>query len=138
MLVTNIFFSYVTIFSTLSKTEIISLTTFVLLSASACIPFPNKPWFLRVCCTSLLKTLGKGEIARNEQFLHFPQCFLFSTHLESFLPFLSNLKWSCANSFSLKSLKFVFWERVNMGQSKFLSFGENTSCCFIPSKTSHN
>ena len=39
-------------------------------------PFPNKPWFSRVCCTSLLKTLGKGEIARNEQFLHFPQCFL--------------------------------------------------------------
>ena len=38
--------------------------------------FPNKPWFLRVCITSLLKTLGKGEIARNEQFLLFPQCFL--------------------------------------------------------------
>ena len=40
-------------------------------------PFPNKPWFLRVCSTSLLKTLqGKREIARNEQFLLFPQCFL--------------------------------------------------------------
>ena len=39
-------------------------------------PFPNKPWFLHVCNTSLLKTLGKGEIARNEQFLLFPQCFL--------------------------------------------------------------
>ena len=39
--------------------------------------FPNKPWFLRVCSTSLLKnTEGKGEIARNEQFLLFPQCFL--------------------------------------------------------------
>ena len=36
-------------------------------------PFPNKPWFLRVCSTSL--TVGKGEIARNEQFLLFPHCF---------------------------------------------------------------
>ena len=40
-------------------------------------PFPNKPWFLRVYSTSLLKTLWeKGEIAPNEQFLLFPQCFL--------------------------------------------------------------
>ena len=40
-------------------------------------PFPNKPRFLRVCNTSLLITLwGKGEIARNEQFLLFPLCFL--------------------------------------------------------------
>ena len=28
-----------------------------------------KPCFLRVSNTSLLKTLGKGEIVRNEQFL---------------------------------------------------------------------
>ena len=45
-------------------------------------PFPNKPGFLRVCSTSLLKTLwekekflvqhlGKGEIACNDQFLPF-------------------------------------------------------------------
>ena len=40
-------------------------------------PFPNKPCFLRVRSTSLLKTLwGKGEIAHNEQFLLFPRCFL--------------------------------------------------------------
>ena len=39
--------------------------------------FPNKPLFLRVCSTNLLKTLWKkGEIARNEQFLLFPPCFL--------------------------------------------------------------
>ena len=29
-------------------------------------PFPNKPKFLHVCSTSLLKTLGEEEIARNE------------------------------------------------------------------------
>ena len=42
-------------------------------------PFPNKSWFSRVFSTSLLKTLlGKGEIARNEQFLIFPTMFFFS------------------------------------------------------------
>ena len=55
-------------------------------------PFPNKPCFLHACSTSLLKTLlekekclqyksfentvGKGEIARFEQFLLFAQCFV--------------------------------------------------------------
>ena len=48
-------------------------------------------------------TVGKGEIARNEQFLFFP---VFSTHLGNFLPFLSNLKLSSANSFSLEESKF--------------------------------
>ena len=38
-------------------------------------PFPNKPWFLRVCSTSLENTVGKGETARKEQFLLFPQHF---------------------------------------------------------------
>ena len=32
-------------------------------------PFPNKPWFLCGCSTSLEKTEGKGEIARNQHFL---------------------------------------------------------------------
>ena len=40
-------------------------------------PFPNKPWFLRVCSyKSFENAVGKGEIARNEQFLLFLQCFL--------------------------------------------------------------
>ena len=39
-------------------------------------PFPHNDTFRRPWETSLLKTLGKGEIARNEQFLLFPQCFL--------------------------------------------------------------
>ena len=36
-------------------------------------PFPNKPWFLRVCSTSLLKTLWEKEkllIASNFSFSH--------------------------------------------------------------------
>ena len=40
-------------------------------------PLPNKPWFLHVNNSdSFENTAGNGEIARNEQFLHFPQCFL--------------------------------------------------------------
>ena len=39
-------------------------------------PFPNKPWFLCVCSTSLENTVEKGEIARHEQLLLFPLCFL--------------------------------------------------------------
>ena len=51
---------------------------------------------------SFENTAGKVEIARNEQFLLFP---VFSTHLENFLPFSSNLKFSSANSFSLEESK---------------------------------
>ena len=56
-------------------------------------------------------TVGKGEIARKEQFLLFPT--VFPTLSENSLPFSSNLKLSSANAFSPKSLKFVVWERVN-------------------------
>ena len=52
---------------------------------------------------SLENTEGKGEIALNEQFLLFPT--VFSTLLENFLPFSSNLKLSSANSFSLEEYK---------------------------------
>ena len=37
---------------------------------------PNKPWFLRVCIKTFENTVEKEEIARNEQFLLFPHCFL--------------------------------------------------------------
>ena len=54
-------------------------------------------------------TVGKGEIARNEQFLLFP---VFATHLDIFLPFSSNLKLSSANSFSFEEYKIC---RLEMG-----------------------
>ena len=54
-------------------------------------PLGNKPFENNV---------GKGEIARNKQILLFPT--VFSTHLDNFLPFLSNLKMSSANSFNLE------------------------------------
>ena len=51
---------------------------------------------------SFENTVGNGEIAHNEQFLLYP---VFSTHLETFLPFSSNSKLSSANSFSLEASK---------------------------------
>ena len=75
-------------------------------------PFPNKHWFLRVCSRSVLKTLwGKGEIARNEQFLLFPLCFRpFWRTLCHFYQICN----CCLQTLSvLKNLKFVVWERIN-------------------------
>ena len=51
-------------------------------------PFPNNPGVLQF--KSFENTVGKGEIAQNEQFLLFSPCF--STHLESFPPFSSSSK----------------------------------------------
>ena len=51
---------------------------------------------------SFENTVGKGEIARNEQFLLFPQCFY---PLGNFPSFPSNLELSSANSFSLEGSK---------------------------------
>ena len=52
-------------------------------------PFPNKPcFFTSLQYKSFENTVGKGEIARDEQFLLFPQCFL--PICETFLPFSSN------------------------------------------------
>ena len=47
-------------------------------------------------------TVGKGEIALKEQFLLFQ---VFSTRLETFMPFSSNLKLFSANSFYLEKSK---------------------------------
>ena len=66
--------------------------------------------FWRLQYKSLENTKGKGEIARNEQFLLFPQCFL--PVLETFLPFLSYLKLSSANSYSLEEAKMCRSEKI--------------------------
>ena len=59
---------------------------------------------------SFENTLGKGEIARNEQFLLFQQCFL--TIWRVFYQF--HQIWNCRlQSLSIwKRPKFVVWERV--------------------------
>ena len=50
-------------------------------------------------------TVGKGEIARNEQLHLFPQCF--SALSEDFVSFSLNSKLPSANSFSLEESKIV-------------------------------
>ena len=80
----------------------------------------TSPVFLCVGSTSLLKnTVGKGEIARNEQFLLFPQCFL---------PFWKTLchfhRIRNCHQYTLsvwKGLKFIVWERVNESYGRILS-----------------
>ena len=39
-------------------------------------PFPNKPGFTCLQYMFFENNVGKGEIARNEQFFLFPHCFL--------------------------------------------------------------
>ena len=56
---------------------------------------------------AFLNTVEKGEIARNEQFLRFPQCFL----LVWITFFHFRQIWNCRlQTLSVwKSLKFVVW-----------------------------
>ena len=72
---------------------------------SAFYPFPPKtsPDFLCLQYKSFKNTVRKCEITRNERFLLFPT--VFSTHLENFLPFSSNLKVPSSTSFSLEESK---------------------------------
>ena len=76
-------------------------------------PFPNKPWFLRVCNTSVFEnSVGKGEIARNEQFLLFPQSFL--PFWRTFCHFHQIQNCHLQTLSVWKGLKFVIWERVRI------------------------
>ena len=74
-------------------------------------PFPNKPWFLRVCSTSLLKTLWEKEK------LLLTSNFPFSYSV--FYPFkeLSSIFFKfeiiVCKLFQFGSLNFVVWEKVN-------------------------
>ena len=70
----------------------------------------TRPVFTCLQYKSFENTTGKGEIARNEQFLLLPT--VFSTYFGTFLPFSSNLKLSSANSFSLEESKVC---RLGMG-----------------------
>ena len=73
-------------------------------------PFPNKPWFLRVCSTSLLKTLRVKEKLL-KQFLLFPQCFLPFWRT---LSFSTNSKLSSAHALNLEKSKIsLFGKGLN-------------------------
>ena len=81
-------------------------------------PFPNTPlYFTCLQYTSFEKTLGKGEIARNEQFLFIPQCFL--PVWRTSCPFHQIRNCHLQTLPVWKSLEFVIWKRV-----KSTSMGE--------------
>ena len=74
--------------------------------------FPKQaPVFTSLQYRSLENTVGKGEIARNEQFLFFPQCFL--PFLRAFCHFCQIQNYYLPSLSVWKSLKFDVWERVN-------------------------
>ena len=73
--------------------------------------FPNKPWFLRVCSTSLLKTLWEKEKLLVSNNFSFSQCFL--PVYREFSSISIKFEIVDCNFFVLKSLKFIIWERVN-------------------------
>ena len=62
----------------------------------------TSPVFACLHYKSFETTVGKGEIAHNEQFLLSPHCFHLFGKL--FMPYSLNLKLSFVNSFSLKDL----------------------------------
>ena len=74
-------------------------------------PFPDKPWFLFVCSTKLLKTLWEKEkLLPTCNFSFFPQCFL--PILRTFCHF-DQIQNCCLQTLSVwKSLIFVIWKRV--------------------------
>ena len=73
-------------------------------------PFPNKPCFLRVCSTHLLKTPWEKEkllVTSNFSFSH--SVFYLVGELSAIFV---KLKIVVCTLFQFGSLKFVIWERV--------------------------
>ena len=75
-------------------------------------PFPNKPWFLRVCSTSLLKTLWEKEK------LVVTSVFYPWGELSAIL---IKVKIVVCRLFEFGSLKFVVWERVCIALTAFIT-----------------
>ena len=75
-----------------------------------CTQFAKEKVQLGLQYKSFENTVGKGEIARNEQFLLFPQCFL--TIWKTFCQFPQIWNCSLQTLSVLKGLKYVIWERV--------------------------
>ena len=76
-------------------------------------PFPNQPWFLSVCSTSLLKTLWEKEKLLVTSNFSFSRS-VFYAFGEQLTSIFIKFKISRLQTLSVwKSLKFVVWERVN-------------------------
>ena len=75
-------------------------------------PFQNKPLFLHVCSTSLLKTLRENEkllVKSNFSFSH--SVFYPLGHLYAIFHQIQNCRLQTLSV--SKTLKFVLWERIN-------------------------
>ena len=70
---------------------------------------------------SLENTVGKGEIARNKQFLPFPQCFLPVWRTFCHFHQIQNCRLQTLSIW--KGLKFVLWEKVNITSDSFTDTG---------------
>ena len=94
----------------------------------------NKPWFLCVCRTSLLKTLWEKEKLLIEQFLLYLQCFL--PFRRPFHHFHQTLSCHQQTLSLRKSLNFVVWERVDGQHCVSITLGkklcENTEGMKMP------
>ena len=99
--------SYYQVVNCLAQSHVIVTMKVILLTFFSDIylieTFPKQALvFTRLQYNTFENTVGKGEIARNEQFLLFP---VFSTRFNNLLSFPSNLKLLSANSFSLEESK---------------------------------
>ena len=108
IMVTNIFFFSHNVF----------LSRFLkVIKIKGCVinPFSNKPWFLRVCSKSLLKTLWENEkllATSNFSFSH--SVFYPFRDLSAIFIKLKNCRLQTLSF--LKSLKFVVWESDEDGE----------------------
>ena len=82
-------------------------------------PFPKQALvFTYLKYKSFENTVGKGELARNEQVLLFSQCFL--PVWRAFCHFQQICNCRLQTLSVLNSLKFVVWERVIRGLCRTL------------------
>ena len=90
-------------------------------------PFANKPWFLSVCSTSLLKTLWEKQkllLKSNFSFSH-RVFYPFGEHSAIFIQVEIVV---CKLSQFGRSLKSVVWERIN--NNKILGMNISVHDCF--------
>ena len=90
----------------LENSKMFVLVNTVVLQVNPC---PNKPWFLHVCSTSLLKTLLEKEKLLIMSNFSFSQCFL--PVLENYLQFSSNLKLLSANSLNFEESQICYLKK---------------------------
>ena len=74
--------------------------------------FPNRPWFLHVCSTNLLKALWEKEKMLMTSNFSFSQSVFYPS--EEFSAIFIKSETVFCKFFQFGSLKFVIWKRVNL------------------------